>query len=755
MTADATDADPALSWKQAGARVDLLLRSHGTVSPSGPTKVPVESATAWPSGEQAADLSLGSARVSATVTAGPGVVRLTFRVLEGTLASACCGLRLSFDDWSRQVYTLMPAAVYEGNRLPPTGTFRAEQLEARGPDAEPIQGPGVPALKVEGGGWLEQMAGDMSVPLIGLFDRRSGRGLVLATPQRADGARSDSVIRLVETEGAASAAVEVLAAGIRQGEKRPGRPCNDQGQDLAAGDALTLTLLHDDFQADDPAALPRRVMAMRPRLSFTRIACDTPLHAREMLPFSATWAIQQRKFNEQNWVERHGYYSVGMREAPSQDWQTGWVGGCNTLYPLLADGDALTRRRTRRTLDFLVESVTPSGFLCDRFDQGQWRRNRRVFVRIQSDALYFLTKSLLLLKARGETVDPSWLRMTRGVALAFVDLWQRYGQFGQYIDPASGDLLIGGTCAGGLAPAGLLLAAELCDEPRFVEVARSAGKHYAERYTRRAFTNGGPGDITQAHDSESAFALLASYTHLYEYTGDSAWLPIAEDAAAQAATYVMPYDFAFPPDCTFGRLGMRTRGTVFANVQNKHSAPGICTLSGVSLLRLARATGNRQWLDLLADIAGAIPQFMSRRDRPIRDIRPDQAWPEMPEGWINERVNTSDWEVRGDPDAGIGVGEIFGGSTWSESAMLLTRVELPGVYVQPDRGWCIALDHIRATIDGHTLVLENPTPFDARVKLLIERDDQIAEPLGPYPLAGERGIDVPAHQTARVALDCG
>jgi len=94
----------------------------------------------------------------------------------------------------------------------------------------------------------------------------------------------------------------------------------------------------------------------------------------------------------------------------------------------------------------------------------------------------------------------------------------------------------------------------------------------------------------------------------------------------------MPYDFAFLPDCTFGRLGMRTCGTVFANVQNKHNAPGICTLSGVSLLRLARATGNRQWLDLLADIAGAIPQFMSRRGRPIRDIRPDQAWPEMPDG---------------------------------------------------------------------------------------------------------------------------
>ena len=437
----------------------------------------------------------------------------------------------------------------------------------------------------------------------------------------------------------------------------------------------------------------------------------------------------------------------------SQDWQTGWVGGCNTLYPLLADGDDITRRRSMRTFDHLLSGRLPSGFIRDRFWEGRWVESGRVFLRHQADALYFLSKSLLLLRERGVEIDAAWLELPRGIAEAFGRMWREEGQLGQYADAMTGEIRIGRTCAAGLAPAGLLLASRLLDEPEYVDLSSQIGDYYARRFTAIGLTNGGPGDIAQAHDSESAFALLASYTHLHEATGETRWLEIAEDAACQAASYVMPYDFAFPPDSTFGRLGMRTRGTVFANVQNKHSAPGICTLSGVSLLRLARATGDRRWLDLLADIAGAIPQYMSRADRPIRDRRPNQRWPVMPAGWINERVNTSDWEVRGEPEAEVGVGEIFGGSTWSESAMLLTRVELPGVYVHCGRGWCVALDHVRARLESQSLHLENPTPHDAWVKIMVENDAAGTKPLGANPLAGRRGVYVPAHGTFTVNLE--
>ncbi len=696
-------------------------------------------------------LTLDGARVAAAVTPGDRTLGLSFRVLEGSLTRVSLGLELTFADWSTEPYLFMPAAVYAGNRFPNTGTWRGEALENRGVDPEVIQTPGVPSLKTQGGGILEKCAGDMGVPAVGIYDPRAQRGLLLAMPQRAAGATNDTLLRFIEEDGATTATLEILLAGIRTQPKTSGFVPQDAGETLNPGDILTLAVQCHTFDCDSEAQLLSTFMQLRPAMAFTRVGSQTPMLARETVPFSEVWSIQERKFNEQNWVERHGYYSVGMREAASQDFQLGWVGGCNAMYPLLAQGDAVTRVRTQKMLDFLTTGVTPSGFINDRFDQGQWVQAPRIFLRHQADALYFITKSLLLLQARGIELKREWLAMSRSLADAFVTMWDTYDQIGQYAHRDTGELLIGRTCAAGLSPAGLLLACTLHDEPDYRRVAQAAGEYYASRFTAKAFTNGGPGDITQAHDSESAFALVASYAHLYDDTGEERWLDAGRHAAAQAASYVMTYDFDFPADSTFGQLGMRTRGTVFANVQNKHSAPGICTLSGISLLRLARGTGERQWLDLLADIGGAIPPYMSRRDRVIRDRRPNQRWPVMPEGWINERINTSDWEVRNDPDE-IGVGEVFGGSTWSESAMLLTGAELPGVYVHTGHRWCVAIDHVLARLEDDVLHLQNPTAFDAHVRVLIESEEQARQPLDEHALLASARVFVPAQGQAQVAL---
>lgn len=74
--------------------------------------------------------------------------------------------------------------------------------------------------------------------------------------------------------------------------------------------------------------------------------------------------------------------------------------------------------------------------------------------------------------------------------------------------------------------------------------------------------------------------------------------------------------------------------------------PGICTHSGAAFLRLYRATENPFYLDLLRDITRAIPQYLSTKENPI---------PGLQEGWISERVSTTDWLE--------GIGEIMTGST--------------------------------------------------------------------------------------------
>ena len=165
-----------------------------------------------------------------------------------------------------------------------------------------------------------------------------------------------------------------------------------------------------------------------------------------------------------------------------------------------------------------------------------------------------------------------------------------------------------------------------------------------------------------------AFALLESAVVLFESAGDPRWLEAAETLAAFCSSWVVTYAYRFPANSEFGRLGINTVGAVFANIQNKHAAPGICTLSGDSLLKLYRFTKNEACLELLKDIAYCLPQCVSTEEKPIYswDVTPKK----LPAGFICERVNMSDWEG---PSA---VGGVFWGSCWSETSLLLSFTEL-------------------------------------------------------------------------------
>jgi len=134
----------------------------------------------------------------------------------------------------------------------------------------------------------------------------------------------------------------------------------------------------------------------------------------------------------------------------------------------------------------------------------------------------------------------------------------------------------------------------------------------------------------------------------------------------------------------------------------------------------------------------------------------------MPEGWMNEHVNTSDWEVRDEPWEEIGVGEIFGGSCWSEGSMLLTTAELPGIHLRTDTLQPTVLDHVHVhvqidRIDGDRIVLaiSNPTAFPARVKILLEDATSMRKPLGTTAMADPLCTAVPAWTTVRYEVPRG
>jgi hypothetical protein len=93
-----------------------------------------------------------------------------------------------------------------------------------------------------------------------------------------------------------------------------------------------------------------------------------------------------------------------------------------------------------------------------------------------------------------------------------------------------------------------------------------------------------------------------------------------------------------------------------------------------------------------------------------------------------ERVNMTDWEG---PER---IGETLGMSTWAETSLMLTTIEIPGVYVRPDLSLVIAFDHINTELveDGPAELkvrFINPTQHHAAVRLFHEQGDSVREPL--------------------------
>lgn len=674
---------------------------------------------------------------------------LQFTLITGQAAGMNVGMNLVFNDWREDHYVLMPAAVYNGNRF-----------EARPMNYPPILknaediGPHVPTIISDvprlnnhpGISRIQQLTRDLATPAVGFYAPHTALGFWLLTEQSTR--MEDSGLDVEESPDRRQAVITVSVPGVRIGERytigNTHLPSTDQGAAFSPGECVNIRVRL--FFFDCP-----RVQTLFDRFVDIRKDLAGAVRWHQHIPFSSAWKILEDKYNRSNWDESYGYYSVGLRdESIYSHWQIGWVGGLMSTYPLLAEGTPLSRQRALRTFDFVIpKGQDQSGFYHGIGKNGAWFgdnfddvHKKWLLIRKNSDALYFMLKQLLLLRRQDPhwTPPPAWADSIRRCAGAFVRLWDNQGQFGQFVDTQTGEILVGGSTSASTAPAGLALAWQYFQTQDYLRVAKASARYYYDQFVQKGFTSGGPGEILQGPDSESAFGLLESFVVLYEVTGEAEWLQKAREQAHQCFTWCVSYDFQFPTDSTFGMLDMRTLGSVYANVQNKHSAPGICTLSGDSLFKLFRATGDRRYLELIREVAHNLPQYLSRADRPISA---------MPPGWMNERVEMSDWL---EP-----VGEIFYGSCWPEVTTMLVYAEIPGLYIQTDTALVCAIDHIDAelvenTPDHLTIRLTNPTAFAAQVKMLVETAVQAAIPLGQNALWGCPQVHLEPGQTISLGL---
>jgi hypothetical protein len=648
--------------------------------------------------------------------------QLTWKLIKGEAQEIAAGVDFLFNDWSAKEFVFVPAIVYDGNRFevkrmkyPPYWYDKSEwRIDM------PTTTTGLPALNEDSNNKIEINTGNASTPLMAFHSPEKKQAWMVLTTQ---GSRfGNHGLYIEESKERSEARFSITAPDVR-GFTSAGDNAADNDNHIRrkwkTGETVEISFRIYSFKAPAIKDMLKRFSEIRKELN--------PYERKEVLPFSEATKLLDSLYLQDRWDDKIDMFCMTKPGTGTQwnfIWQLGWVGGGQATLPMIMQDSEELQQKAMKNIDVIFSKTqAPSGFFNAYGNGYEFAgfgyhlafENNETFVRSQGDWLYMAQRQFVEIESRGKKVSPQWKSGLQKQADAFVRLWDKYGQFGQFVDVQTGDICIGNSTAGAIVCGGLALASQTFQSPRYLEVAQAAAEKYYNDYVLKGYTTGGPGEILSAPDSESAFGLFESFVTLYEVTGDKKWLRYASDLLPICASWTVSYDYRFPAESVMGSLDARSCGSVWASVSNKHSAPGICTWSGDCLLKYFRATDDARAIELLEDIAHGLPQYISHADRPVG---------KMPPGGICERVNLSDWEGK----RSIG-GNIFGSCSWCEAAALLTVVQLPGIYLQPDKGFCVTLDNIQVEVmesknKKMRLKLSNPTPFPAEVKIFSESSKQ-------------------------------
>jgi hypothetical protein len=675
---------------------------------------------------------------------------VTFKITGGSENSAGVAVAFDFDEWSLKNYVLAPAVLYGGNR------FKIEPVGyppyiynpgGRTPDM-PITTTNILHLNQDGNhSKVEMLTGNCATPMLSFFNPVNQRAFILITEQATRFGNSGMFVE--ENMTGKHATFVISAPGVREqrysmcGRENSG----DVSADWTAGDAVSMRFRIYNTAVKDIPRFIEKVSDVRKSLSGKN-------EYRNVIPYSAAAKMILNLHDGSKWYEddKYGYTCEDPKsEVCFSHLQLGWGGSPFFTLPMVIVPTAERVRKAARTFDQIVSLQAPTGLFYGIFMRGRifgdnFKQNAdRPFIamtRRTSDILYVGIQQTEILRKQGygSFVKPEWDSAMKKAADALVNVWNKYGQFGQTINVETGEMEINGSTAGVAGVGALALASRYFNEPAYLDIAEKACRYYYERDFKNGYAGGGAAEIIQSPDSETPWDMAESAMGLYEMTGEKEWLEVAKNAVFMLSTWTVSYDYKFPRDCDMARSNCHATGSIFASSQNNHSAPGLYILSGDFLLKLYRATGDKRFAELYKDLAHNTIQYVNTRYNPT--IR------EGSEGATSERVNLSDWEGRGE------VGNTWPGSSvrsW-ETLELLTSLQNPGIYIRNDTGEILVLDHVEATLvkrdkNSTTIKVTNPTPYDAQISILSENADQARKPLGMYGYLNWKKIEVMPGQT--------
>ena len=683
-------------------------------------------------------------------------LKYIFQLKKGDLTSAGVAVAFDFFNWNIQNYILVPAMIYGGNRFrilpikyPPYIHDAADR-----PLDMPVTTTDILHLNKDGSHTkIEMTTGNMATPMFSFFNPGTKTGLIILTNQQSRFGNNGMFIE--EDAGSLTKNKKisfiVSAPGVReQRYVMCGRaPSGDKAADFKSGEIISLQFKIFYFKADNLIEFYKKVFEKRKSLSGKNTFSNTT-------PYSVAADLILQHFDKDKWLENDSvamYNNHPDSENP-YNYQIGWGGIPVITFPMVID---LTPERLRRVLlsfhhvydesqgkSGLFYAVNMNGKIYGDPHGKMAERSTIAMPRRSMDVLYFGLESFDLLKKCGyaDSIKPEWDMALKRCADGLVDVWEKYGQFGQFIDVDNLKMDINGSTAGCAAGAGLALASKYFHNPEYLRVAEEATDMYFKRDFMNGYAGGGAAEILQSPDSETPWDMAQTCMELYAVTENYGWVQKAVFAVNMLSTWMVSYDYKFPENSAMGEAGIHATGAIFASSQNNHSAPGYYILSGDFMLKLFRATGNPLYAQMYKDQSHNVIQYVGAPYNPFKKAI----------GTVTERVQLSDWE-----------GYNEGYTSYDDSNMAwevlaaLTCEENPGIYIHTDDNTFIVLDHIEANVikrvgRGVLLKLKNTTRYDAKVSIFAESSKQAKKPLGDIDFTRWPKVNVNAGSTLEVTV---
>ncbi|HEX5153195.1 MAG TPA: hypothetical protein VFW07_17210 [Parafilimonas sp.] len=660
-----------------------------------------------------------------------------FKLLSGEVKSAGVALAFDFSSWTKNNYVFAPAMLYGGNRfkiLPiPYPPYIRDAKDK--PLDMPVTTTNILHFNQDGShAKVEMNTGNVATPMMGFFDQQKHRGFLLLTGQNTRFGNNGLIVEEDAGENTLNKRISFIvnAPGVRKeryvmcGREASG----DKAADWKAGDEITLRFNVYNFDANDMPEFYQKVFSVRKALSGQNSFSN-------ITPYSEVAKLIVDMHNKNKWFENDStaYYCHRPGDSSPYSYQIGWSGLPTFSFPELIEATPERLNRVVKSFDnMLFKSQAPTGLFYAANHNGKIYGDPHgqmdvltniAMIRRSMEVLYFGIKSLDLLKKEHhkDLVNPQWETGLKRCADALVQVWTKYGQYGQFINVDNLEMDINGSSAGGYAGAGLALASVYFNDKKYLETAETSTRYYYDNHFLKGYAGGSPAEILQAPDSESLANMLEACMILFDVTQNQEWIEKATFIAHYLSTFMVSYDYQFPTGSAMQKAGTHAAGSLMASAQNNHSAPGYYILPGDMMLKLYRATGNEKIAALYKDQTHNVIQYVGAPYNPLR----------KPNGFVTERVQISDWEGNNQ-----GFVDSMDSNTAWEILAALSAMMNPGIYLHTDDSTFLVMDHVDAKITERnqsavTISITNPTQYDATVSIFSET---AAEAKKPLPLNG-------------------